>query len=427
MSDPLRQRLQVVVEQIPAVDIHSHIDFRRPAASDINDILFYHHIVNELVAAGMPSAHLSARLSPRDRLRAALPYLPCIANTSTYWALQTIVRDLYHLDGFPTEQAWWMELCDRIEAGAADPQRAATVLERCAHIRRTFLTFQWDATWEGLDVHLFAPTVRIDPLINRAWNDTLLQALEHRTQYVVHSAADIKEAIQRLVSSWQDQGVVAVAVSFEHERPREWSAIPPSRVDAALRALHRAEGLSDEEANDLNVFTLRNLLAACDALHIPMQIMLGIHNLPHGLRLPMTWPDALAALIPLFADFPNMRFDVALANPVQAHELASYAKMHANVWVAGYWWYALYPSVIRRMLRERIEMLPGNKINGFFSDAYCVEWSYAKARLVRRQISHVLADMVEEGYLEEEQAIALAAELLDHNPSRLYLEERCRV
>jgi glucuronate isomerase len=68
-------------------------------------------------------------------------------------------------------------------------------------------------------------------------------------------------------------------------------------------------------------------------------------------------------------------------------------------------------------------MLPGNKINGFFSDAYCVEWSYAKVRLVRRQIAHVLGDMVEEGYLEEEQAITLAADLLDRNPGCLYLRE----
>jgi glucuronate isomerase len=422
MSNILRQRLQAAVDQVPTVDIHSHIDFQCPAASDINDIVFYHYIVSELAAAGMSPAHLSPKMPPRDRLRAALPYLPRIANTSTYWALQIILRDLYHVDGPLTGQTW-MALCDRVEAEATDPRRVATVLERHACIRRTFLTFQWDATWEELDTRFFAPTVRMEPLVSRPWDDVLLQALEHRTQHIVHSAADITTAIQRLASSWRDQGVVAVAASFEQEQPREWAAIPPSRVDAALRALHRGEGLSDEEADDLNVFTLRSLLAACDALRIPMQIMLGIRGLSGGLRLPVTRPDVLAALASLFADFPNMRFDVALANPAQAHELASYAKMHPNVWVAGYWWYALYPSVIRRMLRERIEMLPGNKINGFFSDAYCVEWSYAKVRLVRRQIAHVLGDMVEEGYLEEEQAITLAADLLDRNPGCLYLRE----
>jgi len=156
---------------------------------------------------------------------------------------------------------------------------------------------------------------------------------------------------------------------------------------------------------------------------MPVQVMIGIRRLPGGLRVPVTRPDILFSLAVLFADFPRLRFDVILANPVQSHELASYAKMHPNVFVAGYWWYTLNPVVIRRMLRERLEMLPANKIQGFFSDAYCVEWSYAKVQLVRRQIAHVLAEMVEEGYLEEEQAIDVATNLLDRNPGRLYLGE----
>ncbi len=422
MHETVRQRLQAAVAQIPAVDIHSHIDFRRPAATDVGDVVFYHYIVSELMTAGMPRALLSSENAPRDRLRAAVPYLSRIANTSTHWALRRIVRDLYEIEG-PLDESAWMRLCDRVEADARQPGRAAYVLKEKARVRRTFLTFRWDAAWEGVDTALFCPTVRVEALVSQPWDDDLVQLLEDRAQQSIRTAADVERAMQQLVSSWQEQGVVALAASFERERLWDWSAPSPSRVDAALRALRRSEALSNVEADALNVFAWRSLLAACDARRIPVQIMVGIRRLPGGLRLPVTKPDSLAALAVLFADFPNLRFDVALANPVQSHELASYAKMHPNVSVAGYWWYALNPSVIRRMLRERIELLPANKIQGFFSDAYCVEWSYGKVQLVRRQIAHVLADMVEEGYLEEEQAVDLAADLLDRNPGRLYLGE----
>ena len=35
-------------------------------------------------------------------------------------------------------------------------------------------------------------------------------------------------------------------------------------------------------------------------------------------------------------------------------------------------------DAIRQVMEERLDMLPANKQIGFFSDAYCVEWSYAK-------------------------------------------------
>ena len=51
-------------------------------------------------------------------------------------------------------------------------------------------------------------------------------------------------------------------------------------------------------------------------------------------------------------------------------------------------------------MRERLEMLPANKQVGFFSDAYCVEWTYAKAMLVRKQLARVLAENIEHGQIQ---------------------------
>ncbi|MCD6291571.1 MAG: hypothetical protein J7M34_13815 [Anaerolineae bacterium] len=421
MQGDVRQRLQAIVERIPAVDVHSHINYRRPAASDVDDIVFYHYIVSELITAGMPAAQLSQGSTPCERLQAAVPYMPRIANTSTYWTLQNMIHDLYGIDG-PLDEAAWMSLCERVEAGSHQPDRAAYILKERSHIQRTFLTMRWDETWEGLNTDLFSPTVRVEALASHPWTEELLCTLEQRVRRVIRDASDVEQAMNQLVETWKAEGMVALAVAFQRERAWDWAALSRSRADAALRALRRGESLSSREADDLNVFAWRSLLGACSEQHIPVQVMLGIRRLSGGTHMPVTRPNILASLSTLFADFPKLRFDIILANPVQSHELAAYAKMHPNVSVAGYWWYALSPSVIRRMLRERIEMLPGVKIQGFFSDAYCVEWSYAKLLLVRRQITHVLADMVEEGYLEEEQAASLAEDLLDRNPRRLYLE-----
>jgi glucuronate isomerase len=129
---------------------------------------------------------------------------------------------------------------------------------------------------------------------------------------------------------------------------------------------------------------------------------------------------SLISLCPLFHRFSDVDFDIFLANRVQSHELAVIAKNYPNVYISGYWWYTFYPDIIKQFLRERLQMLPCNKIGGFFSDAYVVEWTYAKASMVRLQLATVLAEMVEEGYYTEDLAKGLAVDLLMRNPEKLY-------
>ena len=66
----------------------------------------------------------------------------------------------------------------------------------------------------------------------------------------------------------------------------------------------------------------------------------------------------------------------------------------------GYWWHNFFPDAIAQVIRERLDMVPANKQVGFFSDAYCVEWSFAKAVMVRKVLARVLAERIELGQLD---------------------------
>ena len=61
-------------------------------------------------------------------------------------------------------------------------------------------------------------------------------------------------------------------------------------------------------------------------------------------------------------------------------------------------------------------MLPVNKQIGFFSDAYCAEWAYGKARLVRKLLAQVLAGKVETGQYTVDEAISIARGTLFETP-----------
>jgi len=90
-----------------------------------------------------------------------------------------------------------------------------------------------------------------------------------------------------------------------------------------------------------------------------------------------------------------------------------------NFSLAGYWWHNFFPAAIRHIMAERLDMLPVNKQVGFFSDAYAVEWAYAKALIVRRQMTQVLAEKVAQGQYTFEEAIRVAREILYQTPRTL--------
>ena len=64
-------------------------------------------------------------------------------------------------------------------------------------------------------------------------------------------------------------------------------------------------------------------------------------------------------------------------------------------------------------------MVALNKQIGFFSDAYCVEWTYAKAALVRKQLAEVLSQKIEQGQYTFDEALSIARQILFETPQTL--------
>jgi hypothetical protein len=64
-------------------------------------------------------------------------------------------------------------------------------------------------------------------------------------------------------------------------------------------------------------------------------------------------------------------------------------------------------------------MVPANKQVGFFSDAYSIEWTYAKAKIVRNQMAQVLAQKVRQGQYTRDEALAVARAIVFDTPQQL--------
>src|SRR5258707_5247470 len=112
-TDSLTLELEYALSEIPILDIHTHLVSGKLGARGLHDVLLYHMVVSDLYAAGCPSG---ARLTEypgwatkeeaHARIREALPFLEYIQNTSSFWGVRLILRDLYGWKQPITKSNW---------------------------------------------------------------------------------------------------------------------------------------------------------------------------------------------------------------------------------------------------------------------------------------------------------------------------------
>ena len=69
-------------------------------------------------------------------------------------------------------------------------------------------------------------------------------------------------------------------------------------------------------------------------------------------------------------------------------------------------------------------MLSVSKVVGFFSDAYCMDWAYAKQRIIRTLTADLLWERIELGQFNEETALEIARELFYGTAASLFKLEK---
>ncbi|HVP18050.1 MAG TPA: hypothetical protein VMU36_03580, partial [Spirochaetia bacterium] len=151
---------------------------------------------------------------------------------------------------------------------------------------------------------------------------------------------------------------------------------------------------------------------------VVFQFSLGAEPLPAETASRLS-QRTLADLGRMIARHPKLRFQCFLASAHANQGLCTMARELPNFSLCGYWWHNFFPTFIERVMSERLDMLSGSRQVGFFSDAYTLEWSYAKSRIVLAALSRVLAQKVAAGQYDKAIALATARSILFDTPREL--------
>lgn len=431
----LSERLGAYIGGLPLVDTHEHIwpeEERNATAVDLFS-WFPHYASSDLVSAGMPIPVLEQIRDPQlpleERWEKFRPYWEATRNTAYCRALLIAARDLHDVPDL--NATTWRDLSDKI-AASRKPGWYRYVMRERANIEVSLNDTDY-ITPNRSDYELFAPVYRVDDFI-AARSRADLRRIERELNVSIHSLNDLVEALAIGLERAIAKGYVAVknALAYRrtlrYEKPTHHEAEAvfnrmPNYLDELRERWYPGMGLSWQEAKPLQDYLMHQVIRLAIEHGLPVQIHTGLQE-GTGNLIVHSNPTLLANL---FFEYPEARFDLFHGGYPYISEMATLGKNFPNVYVDLCWIGVVSPSVFRRAMHELIETVPGNKIMAFGGDYRIVEGAYAHSVMVREAMTRVLTEKVEEGYLEEEEALALARKTLHDNAYSLFrLGERIK-
>jgi len=423
---------------IPLLDPHTHLVDGHLGARGLHDILLYHMAISDLYSAGCPSG---ARLTEypgwptteeaHARIKEAIPYLQHTRNTAISWGVRIILADLFGWDEELTAENW-QRLDAQIRERADDRSWPRDVMKR-AGIKR--YGTEYARRESGSDKDILQYSLEWAFFTRCQWGefDTALYELERcwgkspesptpigagkrpATERTIRTLEDVHAALGHYVSHIPYDHLLAMATHISTDI--DFAPVSDAEMASALK--RRAEA-GPRERDIYASYINEAFLTALEphGHQIVFQFSFGAEPLPFETASRLA-QRSIGQVAEMIGRHPRLRFQSFVASWHANHSLCTMARELPNFSLAGYWWHNFFPTVIRQVMEERLDMLPANKQVGFFSDAYCIEWTYAKARLVLRQLAAVLARKVEQGQYSWRDALDIARAILFETPQSL--------
>jgi hypothetical protein len=438
MADNLFRELGEELGAVPLLDAHTHLVDGKLGARGLHDILLYHMAVSDLYGAGCPSG---ARLTQypgwateaeaHQRIREALPYLPLVRNTSTSWGIRLILEDLYGWKDPLTADNW--QRLDAIIRERADDRAWQREIMQRANIHRYCTEYARRESGRDKDTLQYSLEWAFFTRLQWGEYDTALYELERcwgktpespspigggkrpATERTMRNLEDVHAAVNHYVANIPFNQLLSTATHISTDI--DFRTVSRDEMAAALE---QRENAGPRERDLYACYIHEAYLTALEerGAKAIFQFSLGAEPLPFETASRLSQRTVMQ-LSEMISRHPRINFQCFLASRHGNQALCTLCRELPNLSLIGYWWLNFFPSVMRQIMEERLDMLPVNKQVGFFSDAYCMEWTYGKAKIVCNQLALVLSEKVAMGQFTRPEALKIARAVLFETPQTL--------
>lgn len=407
-NDGTVRRLFEFTSTLHTVDAHQHLCRETPVETDLCRLLIDdNYLCTDLVSAGLSEDVRSRVVDPSMPLACRWdllsPFWRLVRHGSYAQAILYTLRDLYGADKLDSDEVEGVS--SRLAKDCATPGLFRRILwDRCKidvvltqgdyfeHCKPRFLTVA-----RPLDRAYFSPGGYFEA-------DAAEQGIELR------SADAFAPAMDAILRAHHARG----AVGFK------MVALPWSQpTQDELKAAFRNRDKPDSDASlILNRLYASRIATIAQELDLPVAVHTGA---------PYTnWLDFRAweptALIPLFLQFRDTRFDLYHAGIPYGTQMSMLGKTFPNVWFNLTWAHIISCELAMRSIAEWLDLVPCNKVIAFGGDykIRTVVLTYGHLVMARNNLSRVLASRVRERRMTENEAQSVLQAWFSENPRKLY-------
>ncbi len=427
---PLFDRLYGSIQSMPVIDCHEHLtgpDARPPYKEPIASLI-HGYVFSDLQSAayGIPDRDLNRLADHEVPTDEKWPLFQRVwrATEHTAYARVTklVLKEVYGVSELTREAL------DRVAEKLADQDEAAYFRAIDEAGIEAMLVDVLGRLPKGLGSYLDGDKTFPDkwrlmislPSAHPTWLnvETIDQVGSLADQHIT-SLDEYLEAVYKVFQRCVARGAVGIKDQSAYSRIVSYDLVPRADAERLFNVVlaDPRNSLGWPDSKPLNDYLFHEYMRFARELNLPVQLhtghMAGIRN-----RVDKTNAAYLASVLELHRE---VRFDLFHGNWPYLGDLLFLGKNYPNVALDLCWLHIIDPDYAAELLERSVLTLPHAKVHGFGGDYGDVpEYVAGHLRIARENIAGTLAHLVERGWLEEDQAVSLAADWLFNNPNRFF-------
>ena len=404
------------IDSTPMVDSHEHLQDEHERLNDNKNCirLFQHYLGDDFASAGLNRDSVfgtnAEKEDPVVLWRRLEPFWNSVKNTGYGQAARITIRELYGIDNLgekviPQLQQAFEKLS--VPGFYEKILREQCNLESCQVDRGPFT--------ETTQPTLLLQDINFMGLQQGSVSGELTRRVG------ISELKDLNGYHDFLRRWFQKYAPYATAIKSQiaYNRGLDFEKVPAELAETPFRKRLENTRLNPEEAKLLQDHLFWFCVALADEHHLPVKLHLGYYAGSN--RMPVSRVEQnVAQAADLCLHSPQTRFIFMHTAYPYGHELISVAKQFTNACVQTCWAWIIDPIGTKDFLKRYLVSAPSNKIHVFGGDYNVVENVTGHARLARNGIYAALAELVDEGYLERDDALELVEPLLRGNGRNIF-------
>jgi len=408
--------LRKQIDSTPMVDSHEHLQDEAERLKDNRNCirLFKHYLGDDFGSAGLDyDAVFGKEMENEDPVvlwRRLAPFWDGVKHTGYGQAARITIQELYGIDNI-TENV--IPQLQQAFAKCAVPGfyekilRGHCNLESCQVDQVPFVeTKQPTLLLQDINFTYLTHGIITSDLSKRVGIDE------------VKDLNGFHDFIRRWFKKYASYAVAAKCAIAYH-RGLDFEKVPAELAEIPFKKRLENAQLDPKERKLLQDHLFWFFVAQADEYNLPVKLHTGYYAGYNEMNVSRVEQN-VAQTADLCLRSPKTRFMFMHTAYPYGNALISVAKHFSNAHVQTCWAWIIDPLGTKEFLKRYLVTAPSNKIHAFGGDYNVVENVIGHARIARNGVYAALAELVEDGYLKQDDALDLVETLLRGNGRRIF-------